>query len=124
MSDVDTKWWWDIAQSVGIVLIGVGGWLRKPGEDAGHAVTKLHDDFMRELHALGDRMSGEVSDLRTAQGRLDERIGYAPSRDELTEVAGDVKAIKAELKGLINTQSTQSTTLSRIEDFLLNGHRR
>ena len=124
MNDIDIKWWWDMAQSVGIVLIGVTGWLRKPGEDAGAAVSKLREELTREVRALGERMSGEVSDLRTEHGRLGARVDYTPRRDEVTEVAGDVKAIKAELKGLVNTQSAQSITLSRIESFLLHEHRK
>ncbi len=124
MNDIDIKWWWGFALSVYAVLLGIVVWLRKPGEEAGQAVSKLREDLTREVRALGDRMSGEVADLRNEHGRLGARFEFTPRRDEVTEVAGDVKAIKAELKGLVNTQSAQSITLARIESFLLHEHRK
>lgn len=119
MSDFNFNWW-NFGLSVYGLVLGIVVWMRRPGEEAGQAVAKLREDVMRELRSMGDRMSSEVSDLRSVQDTLEERVLHMPGRDEVVEVAGDVKAIKAELKHLVSTQITQSSTLNRIETFLLN----
>lgn len=119
MNDMNFNWW-NFGLTVYGLAIGIVVYLRRPGEEAGQAVTKLREDVMGELRSMGERMSREVSDLRSVQDTLEERVLHMPGRDEVVEVAGDVKAIKAELKHLVTTQNTQSSTLNRIETFLLN----
>ena len=120
MKDVDFHWWWGFALSVYTLMLGIVVWLRKPGEAAGEAVNKLRDDVMRELRHLGDRMSGEVADLRSLQDKLEERVEHMPDLAKVEEVAGDVKEVRAKIDGLVDTQRNQTRVLDRIETFLLN----
>lgn len=84
----------DAAQTVALVVI----WLRKPGQDAAVAV---------------DHMKGRVD-------VLEERIKHMPTTDELTELEGTVKAIKATLEGMATSHESVRTTLIRVENYLLN----
>ena len=81
-------------QTVALVVI----WLRKPGQDASAAVGKM----------------------KTRVDVLEERIKHMPTTDELTELEGTVKAIKATLDGMADSHDVVRTTLTRVENYLLN----
>lgn len=108
MQSLDVQFWWNVLLSVATTGLAIVTWIRKPGEDAAKAVADL-----REL------LSSEVSDLKHVQTQLEERIKHMPGQDKVSELAGDVKAVKAQMLGLIGTQSQQSAALNRIENWLI-----
>lgn len=87
-----------VANAVGLVVL----WLRKPGEDAG-----------QKAEAVGSRVN-----------LLEERLKHMPTSDELTELEGTVKEVKATLEAMKEQQELARRTLARIEDYLLNNARR
>jgi hypothetical protein len=84
----------DAAQTVFIVLL----WLRKPGQDAARAA---------------EAVKGRVD-------VLEERLKHMPTSDELSDLEGTVKAIKASMDGLAAAQLALAGTAARIEHYLLN----
>jgi uncharacterized protein YPO0396 len=120
MNDIDFKSWWTFALSVYAAVLGIVVWLRKPGEAAGEAVTKLRNDVMGELRAMRDQMSGEVSDLRSVQDTLEERVKHLPDSNDLLKLVGAVSKLEARTEGLVNSQNGQTQALGRIENYLLN----
>ncbi|MGK2899211.1 MAG: hypothetical protein ACSLE9_11065 [Burkholderiaceae bacterium] len=110
MQSLDLQFWWNMALSVATSALAIVTWIRKPGEDASKAVSEL-----REM------VRNEMSDLQKFQSLLEERIRHLPARDEVSELAGDMKAVKAQMGSLVGTQSVQTLALNRIENWLING---
>lgn len=113
--DFDYQFWWSVALS----LATLATWLRRPGEQAGEAVTKLKELIERDLAELRDLVSSEVSDIKLLNARLEERVKHMPSQEEVGDLSGDVKAIKAQMIGFTTTQGAQSLSLGRIESWLI-----
>lgn len=120
MDALDYKFWWNVALTVATGLIAVLTWVRKPGEDAGRAIAKLERTMNTKHAELKELMSAQIAELRNDETRLEERMSHMPSGDEVAELAGDVKAIKAQITGMSDRQTVQGVTLGRIEQYLLN----
>ncbi len=84
--------WLDILQTAVIFML----WLRKPGEDA----------------------KGDLEKLRAQLGVFEERIKHMPSKEELTHLEGNFKAISAKLQGVEDMVNNTRSGVQRIEDFL------
>lgn len=120
MSIVEIQTWWLMAVSVATTVLSIVVWLRRPGEEAGRAATKLRELLDQKITELRDLLSAEVSELRIVQERADERMKHVPTRDEVSELSGDMKAVKAQMDAVINTQTTSTMALGRIETWLIN----
>lgn len=83
--------------------------LRKPGQDAIAAVAKLREE-VDERHAV----------LATEHAVLIERIKHMPTNEELAELAGNVQALGADMRGLVAMQKSMSVTLNRIDQYMMN----
>ena len=105
--NTDIQFWWSVGLSVSNGALALAFWLRKPGEDAGRAVAGLRD-----------MISAEIAELKNVQTQLEERIKHMPRQMEVSDLSGDMKAVKAQMQGLVNTQAAQTMALSRIETWL------
>ena len=89
---------------LGLVVWNIGLttalWLRKPGEDAGKAVSKLD------------------SDMRVMQ----ETLKHLPTGDEITGVKQDMAAMKADNRAQTDMLRTVQQQLNRIDDYLRSNH--
>lgn len=124
METYDYKFWWNVVLSLATSVLAVLAWVRKPGEEAGIAVNKLRDLLKTDVAKLRELMSTEVADIRLLNARLEERVKHLPAGDDVAELSGDVKAIKAQLASLTGTQTAQSLALNRIETWLHDMNRR
>lgn len=98
MDFADPKFWLQL----GLVLWNIGLttalWLRKPGEDAGKAVTKLD------------------SDMRVMQ----ETLKHLPTRHEVNELSAGMAAVKADNRAQTDMLRVVQRQLNSIEDWLRN----
>lgn len=90
------------------VVLGITVWLRKPGEDAGHAVQALREWVAEELAENANRLA-----------TIEERVKHMPTSEELAELEGTVRAIDERTRGMVEMTQTVRTQLNRIEDFLM-----
>jgi predicted nucleic acid-binding Zn-ribbon protein len=88
----DGRFWLDALQMLGLIAL----WLRRPGEDAGRRV----DAIERKVDVI------------------DERIKHMPTGDELTDLEGTVKEIRARMDGLQENVRGTREAVTRIENFL------
>lgn len=51
---------------------------------------------------------------------LEQRIDHLPDSQQLSDLAGDMKAIKAELAGVARELAPLARSVDRINDYLLN----
>lgn len=107
MQSLDFQFWWNVLLSVATTGLAIVTWIRKPGEDAAKAVAEL-----REV------ISSEVSDLKHVQTQLEERIKHMPRQGEVSELAGDMKAMDSKMNALTESNRGQSLALHRIETWL------
>jgi hypothetical protein len=108
----DAKFISDWVQWIVMIALSISVWLRKPGEDAGKAVSSLRADFSAHTAQANSRMA-----------TFDEALKHIPSREELAELEGTVKGIAVQVSGVAEGVKRQETQLNRISDFLLNGNR-
>ncbi|MBE7419845.1 MAG: DUF2730 family protein [Ideonella sp.] len=85
-------------------VIGLVLWLRKPGEDAKHEVTEVRASVAK-LDA----------DMRLVQ----QEISHLPTRQEVGGLAQALAALEAQTEAQTQTLNMMRSTLSRIEDYLL-----
>lgn len=69
-----------------------------------------------EAGQLDDRLTRQDSRLIT----LEQQMLHMPDSHQMAELAGDMKAIKAELAGVASSLAPLSRSLDRINDYLLN----
>ncbi|WP_416739246.1 DUF2730 domain-containing protein [Pseudomonas sp. NFX71] len=61
----------------------------------------------------------ELLELRTRIVALEEHVRHLPDPTAITDLLGDMKAIRAELSGVKDALSPLSRSLDRINDYLL-----
>ncbi|WP_339844329.1 DUF2730 family protein [uncultured Halopseudomonas sp.] len=65
---------------------------------------------------LASRMNHQDSRILT----LEQQLLHMPDSQQMSELAGDMKAIKAELAGVARELAPLARSLDRINDYLLN----
>jgi len=83
-------------------------WVRKPGQDAAAAVTKLKND-----------MDQRIGDLSKEFAVLQEHVEHLPTSEELGKLSSQVSCINGTLDGIKGAQTGLAQALARIENFLL-----
>lgn len=68
-----------------------------------------------EAKALGDRLNQQDQRLLT----LEQQMLHLPDSKQLSDLAGDMKAIKAELAGVARELAPLARSVDRINDYLL-----
>jgi hypothetical protein len=96
----DPKFWLQLGLVVWNIGLTTALWLRKPGEDAGKAVSKLD------------------SDMRVMQ----ETLKHLPTGDEVKKLTVDLAAVKADNRSQTDLLRAVQQQLSRIDDYLRNNH--
>lgn len=86
--------------------IALAAWLRKPGEDA--------------KTALQSHISTEHAGLREKVSTMEERIKHMPTSDELSELEGTVKAIRAQIEAISTSLAAVHSSQKLVETYLLN----
>jgi len=69
-----------------------------------------------EAKALSDRLNQQDQRLLT----LEQQMLHLPDSKQLSDLAGDMKAIKAELAGVARELAPLARSVDRINDYLLN----
>lgn len=105
---LDPKFWLDATHWLFTVVLAFSLWLRKPGEEAGQAVSALKEEHGKRLH--------EHSRLLAL---FEERMKHMPTSEELAELEGTVKTIASQVEGLGESMGTVRLQLNRIETYLL-----
>jgi hypothetical protein len=97
-----------VANTIGMAVFGVLFWLRKPGEDAGAAVTALRGDILDAHHATDTRLA-----------TLEERVKHMPTDTELAELNGNLKQLQSMVQAQGESAIGLRAAVSRIESHLL-----
>lgn len=82
-------------------------WMRKPGEDAGQAVSGLRTEVREAIAGVKGRVDV-----------MEERVRHMPTSEELRELEGQLSGIRERLTGLDDTAKNTRAAVQRIEDFL------
>lgn len=98
-----------VLNTLGLVLIGVVTWLRKPGEEAAAAARTLDRKLDDTNHEHRNRLT-----------MIESQLKHMPTSDELSALEGDVKAINERTKWQADEIETIRATVTRIESYLLN----
>jgi hypothetical protein len=104
----ELKDWFNLIQWLITGLLAVAVWLRKPGEDAGQAVSALRRELVDELAGMSHRLTV-----------VEEQAKHVPTRADVAELEGSIKAISMQASGLAEAISTMRVQLNRIEAYLL-----
>lgn len=87
-------------------------WLRKPGQDATAAIATFRTAVAETDGVLKGRLDV-----------LEERVRHMPTSDELSQLEGQLGAIKAEMGGMKDLVQSTRSGVNRIEEFLRNSSR-
>ncbi len=99
---------WDVALRAGSTLftVGIGIYTLLSNRQKASAA---------EARALDNRLNAQETRIVT----LEQQILHLPDAHQLAELAGDMKAIKAELAGLARELAPLTRSVDRINDYLL-----
>lgn len=100
--------WVALAQFVWLVGITVAIALRKPGEEASAAVSRLAKD---------------VADIKAKGDLTDERVKHMPTHGDIRALLEDVAEMKGKIESVSDGQQRQQRVMERIEDWLNNQRR-
>lgn len=106
----DPKWWLDAAQWVVTGAVAVFVWLRKPGEEANTAISKMREDFGEVIHDHARRIA-----------TIETHMEHMPDEGEFRQLEGQVREVAQGLTGLRDSLQPIRESLRRIEDYLLRG---
>lgn len=67
-----------------------------------------------------EKLSGRLTGLDTRILTLEQQMLHLPDGKQFAELAGDMKAIKAEMAGVARELAPLARSLDRINDYLLN----
>ena len=109
MTADEIKTWMLVILGLWSAGLSIVVWLRKPGEDASHAVKELRDELSSEL--------GQAKDRLTA---IETEIQHMPTSEELAQLEGTVKQINERTAAQSEQMKALAAAVSRIETFLLN----
>lgn len=93
----DPKFWVDLLQLIGMVVIALVLFARRPGEEATKSLVEL--------------------DKRVIV--LEQKIINVPTSEEMAELAGMVKVIEAQGEAQVQRMDALADQLTRIETYLL-----
>ncbi len=62
----------------------------------------------------------EVHELTLRVNTLEEQMRHLPDSELINELAGDMKAVQAELKGIKESLAPLHRSIERVNDYLLN----
>lgn len=108
MTPDDIKTWTLIGLALWNSGLTLFVWLRKPGEDAAAAVSKLRTDHGEELAGVNTRLTA-----------IETEISHMPTSEELAQLEGTVKQINERTAAQSEQIKAVAATVSRIESYLL-----
>ena len=97
-----------VLNTVGIAIVSLVMWTRKPGEEAGARIAELAERLNQSITSIADRVS-----------RLEEQSKHYPTNADVARVAGELREVNARVHGIVEGQVRQNNQLDRIETFLL-----
>lgn len=101
------------------LLLTIVIWLRKPGQDAQLAVTRLRE----ECHACRAAQERQFGELRRDEERrlteIETHIEHMPTAAAVSALDSAIREVGARLVGMHELQATMSTKVSLIEQYLL-----
>lgn len=100
---------WDFVTRVGqfIFTVGVGLYT---------VMASRRSASTAEAQALDKRLNNHHTRLVT----VEQQLLHLPDAKQMSELAGDMKAVKAELAGVARELAPLARALDRINDYLLN----
>lgn len=108
LTTIDFKGALDLAQWLCTGVIAFVLWLRRPGEAAQDDAKKLRTHVDATVGKLHDRVV-----------RLEHHSAQTPTKVELAELEGEVKAIRTQMANQDVQLLAIQRSVTRIEDFLL-----
>lgn len=97
-----------VLNTLAIIVVAIAAWLRKPGIDAEAAVKTLSDGQAR-LH----------EEHRMRLTMVESQLKHMPTKDELTELEGTVKAINERTEGMDDAMKRITHQLDLIQRYLM-----
>ena len=76
-------------------------------------------DNTKHIKAVEEVLNSKVAECSNRLVNVEQALKYMPSQDEISELQGDMKAIKANQEATQREWHTIRLSLNRIEDFLL-----
>lgn len=109
------RFWLGVLNILGTVAVFAYTWFATRDKDNAQHIKAVET-------ALSNRIaeySVKMNDLTNRVSGVEQTLKYMPSQDEISELQGDMKAIKANQEATQREWHTIRQSLNRIEDFLL-----
>lgn len=102
------RFWLGMLNILGTVAVFAYTWIATRDKDNTKHIKAVEEVMNTRLAEYGNRMIN-----------VEQALKYMPSQDEISELQGDMKAIKANQEATQREWHTIRLSLNRIEDFLL-----
>lgn len=110
------RFWFSIVE----FLITAGVWLYVWVANRNRVTQESAQRVEKELRGKIQTQEIEITTLKANVHALPTQIQMAAISNKVGEIDGDMKGVKAELKGLNEKFAHFTSSVERIEDFLLN----
>jgi len=109
------RFWLGVLNALGTVAVFGYTWFATRDKDNAQHIKAVEEALSQRIAAYSLKMT----DLNTKVVGIEQTLKYMPSQDEISELQGDMKAIKANQEATQREWHTIRQSLNRIEDFLL-----
>lgn len=109
------RFWLGILNALGTVAVFGYTWFATRDKDNAQHIKAVEEALSQRIAEYGAKMN----DMNTKVVSIEQTLKYMPSQDEISELQGDMKAIKANQEATQREWHTIRLSLNRIEDFLL-----
>jgi len=109
------RFWLGMLNAVGTVAVFAYTWFATRDKDNAQHIKAVEEALSKRIAEY----SLKVNDLNTKVAGIEQTLKYMPSQDDISELQGDMKAIKANQEATQREWHTIRQSLNRIEDFLL-----
>ncbi|WP_427500790.1 hypothetical protein ACQE3E_15605 [Methylomonas sp. MED-D] len=103
MSYQDAKFWFDVIQTLLILVVGIMNWLNNRQRVTTATISKLENDIDDRLDDHAERVT-----------RLEERVSNAPNHEDLAEIYREMRTMSKSLSDMNAALAAQTATLEAV----------
>lgn len=109
------RFWLGVVNLLGTVAVFAYTFVATRDKDNAKHIDAVEEALNKKVAEYGVK----VSDVNSKVSGIEQTLKYMPSQDEIAELQGDMKAVKANQEATQRDWATIRNSLNRIEDFLL-----
>lgn len=113
------RFWFNVLNALLTVAVGIYTYFATRDKDISKRFEMLADKTSAAILTLEDKLEPLLSQHNSRLDRIESDMKHMPNHQEISELKGDMKAVKVFQESIELQLETMRKGVNRIEDFLL-----